>query len=188
MQELSPFAASLADNDRVTASTLELHLRTLALSFAEKLRAIARSSNIDELAYIEVGPPRPVEPPPKPPEAQFVSVERTSFGGTLVRPKSVDLAKAMAAAVASLPWAARSRELQVLLGLSKTQFLRVALLAIHMGLVHRTGEKAGIEYFLGPEDKGAKKPRVVVREVHTVPRRARRSRGPTGAAKALGQR
>ncbi len=134
-------------------SALELTLRTLAREYASRLVAVACGSNIDTIAAVEIAPVAPpaslaTTPPPslaEPPH--LIEVDRR---GARVRRKSVDLAHAMVAAVKSLPWPARSRELQALLGLSKTQFIRIAFLAIRMGLVHRTGRKGGIQYFVGP--------------------------------------
>ena len=132
---------------------LELALRTLAREYARRLAAVACGSNIDAIAGLELTPTvSPAPPPPSVPERpHLVPLGQNPTGlGSRVRAKSVETAHAMAAAVASVPWPARSRELQALLGLSKTQFIRVAHLAIRMGLVHRTGQKAGMQYFIGP--------------------------------------
>ena len=134
-------------------SKLELTLRSLARQFAAHLVTLACGSNIDSLAGLDLelrvssaGKSRPAVKHP----GRLVSVDERVGYGALVRGKSVNLAHTMANAVASLPWPPRSRELQALLGLSKGQFIRVAVVAIRMGLVHRTGYKSGIQYFLGP--------------------------------------
>lgn len=119
-------------------------------------------------AMAEIAPASTMAPPPEPeppPRAdappQFVEVDLTA-GPTAVRlvtPTLLDRVRAIPKAVASVPWPARSRELQVMLGLSKTQFVRVALIAVQMGLVHRRGQRAGIQYYLGPDPDVVRAPK-----------------------------
>lgn len=44
------------------------------------------------------------------------------------------------------PWPAKSRELQVLLGVKKDPFLRIVDLALAAGRIRRTGERSGVRY------------------------------------------
>lgn len=162
-------------------SVLETILRGLAFEFAKNLVGLAAKSSMDAMAEIAPASTTPPTPEPEParpaPEApQFIEVDLTA-GPTKVRlvtPTLLDRVRAIPKAVASVPWPARSRELQVMLGLSKTQFVRVALIAVQMGLVHRTGQRAGIQYYLGPDP-----------DVVPAPQKGRRRRSTTVDAKKV---
>lgn len=136
---------------------LEVVLASLALGFARRLLALACTSSIDGMAGMEVAAPssnaadREVPPEKRP---SLIPVDVGARRPAKLRPSSLDRVHAMVAAVRSLPWAARSRELQALLGVSKTQFVRTADFAVRMGLLRRTGMKAGVAYHLGPKAEG----------------------------------
>jgi len=114
---------------------------------------LAMTSSIDVVSALELheaAAPAAV----KAPAPRFVKAPRL---GRNVLLRSAELAEKLAARVAEIPWPARSRELQALLGLSKVQFLRIANLAIAMKLVHRVGERAGVEYYLGPAPRTSRR-------------------------------
>lgn len=104
---------------------------------------LARAESIDSLAALDDGAPKSAPALPWP-AATIAAARAGSFRGP--RPRSAALVERMVELVETMPWPARSRELQALLGISKDRFLRVANLALDMKLVRRIGQKGGVKY------------------------------------------
>jgi len=121
-------------------SSLESTLRALASDFAARVIALTRAESIDSISAVSLGgraAPTPTEGAAVP--RPFAPAERG-------KSRATDLVDRMVELVETMPWPARSRELQALLGISKDRFLRVANLALDMKLVHRIGQKGGVKY------------------------------------------
>ncbi len=120
----------------------------MAMAFATNMVALARTSSIDAIVALEPGPAASTVKTPAAPSADDLQglVPRPFAPLERGRTRSAALVKRMVKLVETMPWPARSRELQALLGISKDRFLRVANLALDMNLVRRTGQKGGVKY------------------------------------------
>ena len=112
-------------------------------NFASRVVALTRTESIDAIAAISLEGGRPGEAKKTGVES---AVPRPFTPAETGKSRSVDLVERMVELVETMPWPARSRELQALLGISKDRFLRVANLALGMNLVHRIGQKGGVKY------------------------------------------
>lgn len=139
---------------------LELMLAQEALSFARQMVAVARAHSIAEVAAVELHASAADDDDdddddkPLHGTSRKVPMYRDDRAGPYVLETTLVAAHRLARHVAEMPWPARARELKNLLGIRRSKFLRAALVAIELGLVVREGQKAGVQYLVGPSYRG----------------------------------
>lgn len=119
-------------------STLRATLETLALEMARRMVKLARDHAEESLARFD--------PHHAAPEPVWPRFERAKKRGHFVF--AVEQVDRFVSLVERHPWPPQSRELQMLLGVSKETFLRIAKHAIAQGRIRRSGQRAGVRYHL----------------------------------------